>query len=349
MNRQINQEAAEWFVEVNTDAPDLETRRRFDKWLRASPQHVRAFLEMVPIWEDGLQLPLSADATPEQLIERARAAASVLGMHGAMPATGARRYLGFSGRFAQAAAVLAAVVVVAAMVFGYQQMRYPIYTTGLGEQRSLALPDGSTLELNTLSRVRLRFSGKERAIELLSGQALFEVAKDAARPFVVYSGSTRVRAVGTEFDVYRQSVDTLVTVVEGRVAVYDATQRESAGAAGGGLAVPGSTLVAAGEQLRVSAHSVSKVEHPNMALATAWTERQLVFDDTPLSDVAQEFDRYNKRRLTIDNAALRELRISGIFSSTDPSSLIRFLREQPGINIDESDEQVHISGNGVSR
>jgi transmembrane sensor len=347
VNRQINQEAAEWFVEVNADAPDFETRKRFDKWLRASPQHVRAFLDMVPIWEDGGQLPLSADATPEQLIERARAAVNVVGMQGAVPPP-MTRYPGSSARVARIAAVLAAVAVTAVLVLGYQQLRYPTYATGLGEQRSLTLPDGSMLELNTLSRVRVRYSGRERVVELLNGQALFDVAKDPGRPFVVYSGETRVRAVGTQFDVYRQPVDTLVTVVEGRVAVYDAALKSANDAAAGALAVPGSTLVAAGEQLRVSAHAVGRVEHPNMALATAWTQRQLVFDDTPLTDVTQEFDRYNKRRLIIDGA-LRDFRVSGIFSSTDPASLIRFLREQPGISVEEADDQVHISGSGMSR
>jgi transmembrane sensor len=348
MNRQINQEAADWFVEVNTDVPDLETRRRFDKWLRASPQHVRAFLEMVPIWEDGGRVPLSSDATPEQLIERAQAAVSVVGLQGAVPSPVARPYSRFSGRFARAAAALATVVVLVVIVLGYQQLRYPVYTTGLGEQRSLALPDGSMLELNTLSRVRVRYSGRERAVELLSGQALLDVVKNPARPFVVYSGQTRIRAVGTQFDVYRQPVDTLVTVVEGRVAVYDAAMRSGNDSAAG-LAVPGSMLVAAGEQLRVTAHAADRVEHPNMGLATAWTQHQMVFDDTPLTDVAQEFDRYNKRRLIIDGAQLREFRVSGIFSSTDPSSLIRFLREQPGISVEEADDQVHISGNGVNR
>ncbi len=78
------------------------------------------------------------------------------------------------------------------------------YATGIGEQRSIVLADGSTVDLNSRSKIRIRFSSERRGVELIEGQALFKVAKDHARPFVVDSDGTRVRAVGTQFDVYRK-------------------------------------------------------------------------------------------------------------------------------------------------
>jgi len=100
----------------------------------------------------------------------------------------------------------------------------------VGEQRSIALADGSIIDLNARSRIRVRLSKDERDVELLQGQALFHVAKDNSRPFVVRSDTTVVRAVGTEFDVYRKKNGTVITVLEGRVVVespYAATDQLS--------------------------------------------------------------------------------------------------------------------------
>ena len=94
----------------------------------------------------------------------------------------------------------------------------------MGEQRSIQFEDGSTVDLNSRSKIRVKYSKQERDVELIEGQALFHVAHDTSRPFIVAVGATRVRAVGTQFDVYKKSNGTVVTVVEGRVAVYSAPQ-----------------------------------------------------------------------------------------------------------------------------
>lgn len=364
MNRQIIQEAAEWFVEINTDTPDLATRKQFDDWLRASPEHVRAYLEVLPVWEDGANLPLDASMTPQQLLAQAQQASNVVHLQSATPqrsesqseSTTARKYF----RPALAASLVAAVVG-AVTLWGYQTVRYPIYATAVGEQRSLLLADNSTIELNSLSKVRVRYSATERAVEILNGQALFQVAKNTQRPFAVYSGDTKVVAVGTLFDVYRKSAGTVVTVVEGRVAVtsiagvkppvtdaggatQDRNERTVTSIAAQPVDWQDGILLAAGDQLTVSQETMRLEEHADLAGATAWRQRQLVFDATSLADVAEEFNRYNTRRLTIDAARIGNFRISGIFSSTDPSSLIRFLREQPGINIVESENEIVVSG-----
>jgi transmembrane sensor len=342
MNRLIIQEAAEWFVELNTGPPpDLATRARFDRWVRASPEHVRAFLEVVPIWEDGSQLPQDPDATPEQLVEWARSTSNILPMQ-----SGHRPQRGSEGqrvpvlspnrsvRRVWLAGLAAAILLALGTVAGYRAVRYPTYVTGIGEQRSLVLPDNSVLDLNARSRIRVRYSGHERAIDLVEGQALFHVAKSAARPFVVYSGETRVRAVGTEFDVYRKVSGTVITVVEGRVSVYSDAQPDAS--------VPSRSTLGAGEQLTLGPGGIRKAEHADLAGATAWTQRQLVFDSTALPEVAEEFNRYNTRRLSIDAVHLKDFRVSGIFSSTDPAPLVRFLREQPGIRVAESGQEIRV-------
>jgi transmembrane sensor len=242
------------------------------------------------------------------------------------------------------------------------------YTTGIGEQRTIALSDGSRIELNARSRIRVRFSKQERDIELLAGQALFSVAKDSSRPFVVTSEEARVRAVGTQFDVYQRSSGTTVTVLEGRVAVLTASpqavgtalprsagmpspgpesaDRQTSGSAPSNLTFPGAypgVLVFAGEQVIVTAQLVSKPRKANTAVATAWTQRELVFDETSLTDVAAEFNLYNEKPLIVSDASLKDFHVTGVFSSTDPSSLLKFLRAQKGIRVQESGQGILIA------
>src|SRR5262249_53251968 len=111
------------------------------------------------------------------------------------------------------------VIVCLAAAAAYWWAGNPVYSTDIGEQRTIALKDGSRVELNARSKIKVLYSKERRSIELIEGQALFSVAKDPTRPFVVSSGNARVRAVGTQFDLYRKPVGTVVTVVEGRVAV----------------------------------------------------------------------------------------------------------------------------------
>ena len=233
--------------------------------------------------------------------------------------------------------------------------------------------------MNARSKLRIDFSEGERRVELLDGQALFQVAKDKNRPFIVASGDATVRAVGTQFDVYRKDSGTTVTVLEGRVAVYSTVPAPAQGGspqlAGRRAAIrlciakhctacdttspahappnptgltdpsqPAEIFLSAGEQVTVTpAQVLPAPAHADIAATTAWMERRLIFDGSKLSDVVQEFNRYNRRQLVIEGAQLSDFHVSGVYSSTDPASLIRFLREQPGLKITEDDNQVLIT------
>jgi transmembrane sensor len=230
-----------------------------------------------------------------------------------------------------------------------------VYETRTGEQRSLTLADGSTVDLNSQSRIRVRYSDDERRIELLEGQALFRVTRNPARPFIVGAGGTEVRAVGTQFDVYRKTSGTVVTVLEGKVAVGRVSADDGGEEKTSGNATVSSqgrdrheVFLAAGEQLTVRAEMVDEgvMQSPRLAdieAATAWTQKRLVFEDTPLIDVAEEFNRYNVRRLVIADEGLGNMGVSGLYSSTDPSALIAFLRTQPDIFVTESDTEIVIT------
>jgi transmembrane sensor len=427
MNTQIYEEACAWFVESRAGDLDDSGRREFDRWLRKSPEHLSAYLEIAAIWNEGPSLDPSAKWITDTLIEQAREAEddNVVALPGAIagemspelaPSTAlpylestptsspastgtqlgransntARSWFRRWRRLAIAASI--AVLAILGGTLTMLELSAPIYATDLGEQRSIQFADGSTVELNSRSKLRVNYSKQERDVELIEGQALFHVAHDASRPFIVAVGVTRVRAVGTQFDVYKKSNSTVVTVVEGRVAVYSTPQGLGSGSAPNPAlgqtrsnssalrpssadraslrpagtpavsATPSSSpssrqgtvpseltpdagssyLLAAGEQLTVTAETAQKTASPNIAGATAWREREIVFESASLSDVAEEFNRYNGRQLVIEDPHALTFHVSGVFSATDPDSLVRFLRQRPGVRVTETNDEIRI-------
>ena len=331
-------EASAWFIDFRAGDVNGEARLRFIEWLRRSPEHIQAYLEVSGAWSELPSSDPDGRFDIESLIARARSESDVIplspvnprgppALHAAEPRT--------VGRLARRPVLAAAAVVVAAvaaLVFWIDRDTARSYSTGIGEQRTIQLMDGSTIELNARSRVEVRLTEHRRGVALIEGQALFHVAKDKQRPFVVRAGEAQVHAVGTEFDVYKKQSETVVTVVEGRVETYAGT--DGAGAA--------AILLSAGEQLTVLPHTVTKPTLADTVAATAWVQKRLIFEETPLSEVAEEFNRYNRRPLAIDDPALQTLKISGVYSSIDPASLINFLRSQNSIRVIETEDQVRV-------
>lgn len=364
LNAQIYEEACEWLVHFRAgDADDdLDARQRLDEWLRRSPEHVRAYLEVSAIFEDAASHDAERKVDAEAHIARALAERNIIPLDSALDvipaklAPGAVRGPGTQpkGRslrlpFTLAASALLALGAASAWWFSARN----VYTTAIGEQRSLTLDDGSTVALNARSKVNVRFSDGERLVDLLEGQALFKVAKEASRPFVVASHDIRVRAIGTQFDVNRRKAATTVTVIEGRVGVVSNAVRQASGTAVVSDTVPASqapvssklheVVLDAGERLVLAPEKRAAPEAANIAAATAWTQQRLVFDSAPLSEVAEEFNRYNKRPIVIQDKALESFGVIGVFSSSDPSSFITFLRAQPEMVVSESDSKISIA------
>ena len=386
LNSQIYEEASEWFIECRAGDLDDASRQDFDCWLRKSPEHLGAYLELAAIWNEGPSLMIGSELDRDTLINQAaldrdnvvalsrnvaelRTVLSAADGAAASPVpvqnlTHQSRWRLRRQRFAAIAASIVLTVFSAATILWLQAIRSPTYATAIGEQRSLKLADGSIVELNSRSKIVVRYSKQGRNVELVEGQALFHVVKDATRPFIVTVGATLVRAVGTEFDVYEKHGSTIVTVVEGRVAILTdhPLTLPTPGVPSAAVDTPhrsnlqfptvapgkiGNILVASGEQLTVSPQEIQKDEHPNIANATAWTQRQLVFESASLSDVADEFNRYNDKQLIVEDPRLDTFHVSGVFSSTDPASLIRFLRARPELRVVETDSQIRIEKNSL--
>jgi transmembrane sensor len=398
LNRQILEEASEWFVDFRVGDVDGPARARFDEWLRRSPEHIRAYMDIARTYVELPSITDSGKLDVAALIAFAHSDGNVVPLHpgsapqapaasrGPVPPGGPNAGRPSRSRVWRRPILVAASVAFVLAIAGtlwWQTQRYPLFTTDIGERRSITLADGSTVDLNARSRLRIEFSSTERRVELLGGQALFQVAKDKHRPFIVASGEATVRAVGTEFDVYRKDSGTTVTVLEGRVAVY--TSGAHAGSAGSieattppasagqgastqsatsahaghttagavpdvsplpaGLADPSSTgalFLSAGEQVTVTPAAMIESHHADLTVATAWTQRKLIFDGSKLSDVVEEFNRYNRRQLILEGNALSDFHVSGVYSSTDPASLLRFLSEQSGVKITEGENDIRI-------
>lgn len=272
-------EAARWYAELQDETAGPELWRQFLAWERR-PGNAAAFRE--------IEAALST-------LDRARAA-------GPGKARRARPVWPFG---AGIAAALLLAVMGAVQLRGREAAPVPAavtYATGIGEQESVVLADGSRVVLNTASQVEVVFSGAERRIVLTEGQVLFEVRREA-RPFVVAAGGTETRALGTRFDVYLPAGEGLqVTLLEGLVSI-------SADAAGGDVILsPGEQMTLRGGERTVARVDVSRIE--------SWTTGMIPFTDVTLARAADELNRYSAVKLRVNETVAGE-RISGSFRAGD--------------------------------
>jgi transmembrane sensor len=205
--------------------------------------------------------------------------------------------------------------------YAVEQRSTQTYSTHIGEFHRVVLEDGSSIQLNTDSEVRVHYSSRHRHVDLTRGEALFQVAKNKEKPFDVEAGDTTVRAVGTAFSVRlheagaNERVD--VVVSEGRIAINPpSTQTYAAGS------------VASVRNGRVDA---TIVEGEDITSKLAWTTGRLMFQGEKLSDVVEEINRYNLRKLQVTDPDIAELRIGGTFQATDPDGFARALGATFGI------------------
>ncbi len=204
---------------------------------------------------------------------------------------------------------LAAAAVLAGVLLTTQPFGQT-YRTAVGERRVVALADGSTIDLNTDSQVRVRLSRERRAISLDRGQALFAVAHDTARPFVVTAGDTAVRAVGTRFEVYRTGAAVRVILAEGQVSVTQAH-------------TPTPTMMRAGTRLDVGGKTLARPVAIDVAAATGWTDGRLTFQDAPLAQAVAEVNRYSRKKVVLGPGAPADERVNGIFNAGDTTAFVK--------------------------
>ena len=339
-------EASAWRVALFE--ADLEATEDFEAWLASHPRNADAWKQVAATWDR-----FDENATEPELIvarrdalERARR-------------TRQRRFAGTGRRGAEVgiAASLLAVASLGALVgFGvWRSTRAEIYQTTLGERRTITLADGSQVDLDSNTRLAVKLRPKARALDLISGQARFEVAHDATRPFTVHARDKTVVATGTSFNVDMIGAKVIVTLFEGRVLILQDRPAH--------LPIiephPSPIVVARltpGEQLIAQP---SKLERPAGIPRTivlekvstdrtmAWESGQLVFDNEPLSSVAERVARYGDRPIAVDGQAAA-LRLSGVFDAGDLNTFLDAVqRALPVAAETDADGVVHLRRRGI--
>jgi transmembrane sensor len=310
-----SQGAAYWLATLQDESCTDAERQQFSEWLRASTRNVEEFLRLSTLMRAASRHgELWPDRSVESLIAEAQASSNVATLDSRLSGSGTTRT-----RRALPWLLAASIAFVAVGVFlvtgtRWQSLFEESYQTAVGEQRSITLEDGSVVVLNTRSRLRTGFSHSLRAVELVEGEAIFRVAKDARRPFRVRTGATDIVAVGTAFNVNATDRRTIVTVLEGRVRIDRRVGSDA-------------IVLDIGEQLIVApARPVVRVSLRDTEKVTSWTQRRLMFEDTPIADAAAEFARYSPRQIRVVDPAIASRKVTAVFDATDPASLIEFLR-----------------------
>lgn len=342
----VAEQAGEWFVANQAGPLEPAERAQFVAWLKASPLHVREYLGIAEIARDLPVAVAEPQISFEALIREAQAdnddSVLVLDRPMRRPEPRSAPPLPSLRRPLIATAIAATVLLAVSWVWQARDGEFlglsKTYRTDHGQQSTWRLPDGTVVHLNTDSEITVRYSAAERTVDVDAGQALFDVMHDSKRRFRVGSGDAQVIAVGTRFDVYRKSETTTVTVIEGVVAV----SKGEPPPAGGTVAPPPNALrVEAGYQVVIDGGPL-QAQPVDVQAATAWMQRQIVFQNRPLGEVAEEFNRYSQTTIEIDDPALRALPVSGLFDAYDTESFVTFLQTLDGVAIEKTTNRIRI-------
>jgi len=313
LSAEIRAEAAAWVARLHGSGRDSKLETALKTWLTANPLHTRAFELATEAWELGGAVP--AAALPRIGVVRSH-----------RPRVGWLRPL-LTG---------AAVILIGGGAILY--LRDPTISTATGEQRSVTLEDGTRVTLNTDTRLRIHYTKQRRDVRLEIGEALFDVATNPKRPFVVNAGRQSVVALGTAFLVRRYNDAVDVTLVEGKVSVSTATAVGSATSA-----APLSHVLAPGERLRV-AGSTPTIDRLSIEVATAWRRGEVVLDHTRLADAVAEMNRYSPTKIVLSGPESADIRVSGIFRIGDSARFARAIASTYQLDIVEEPESIHLAG-----
>lgn len=330
--RELLAEAAVWVTRLHGPDRSPEMERDFRAWQALSPEHREAFEKCTDAWVNVGKMKVS---TAYEAVAARNAAGKVAGRQGA--------------RWWAAGAATAGAMAVALLI-GRAWLQQGVYSTDVGEQRTVMLDDGSRMLLNTDTRVQVDFDARQRTVDVRAGEALFEVAKDRARPFVVRVAGSEVVAVGTAFSVrYGARVpsapsELTVTLIEGLVNVRPAAN------GGLGTTAPAAAIsMKAGDRLRLSQRtggapvSTPRVDRPNVDQVTAWKRSEAVFEDAALRDAVAEMNRYSRTKIVlVDGLSDSDLRVSGLFRTGDTVGFAHAAAHLLGLKVREEAERLEL-------
>lgn len=351
-------EATQWWnrlsIQREAEVSKLD-RESFTQWLRESPLHVAELLRIAQV-HDALErfklwseIEADAAAAPDNVVplrDESSEPSHDIEAAGAQPRSRVKIWV-------MAASACFVAILGAWLAIG---ARGEVIETQLTERRQVMLDDGTVVQLEPETKLRVKFEDHLRRVTLDRGRALFRVSKNPQRPFLVSVDNTSVRAVGTAFGVENGKRGVIVTVAEGKVAVGrgqasdvlpETAPQAMSGASSrmGSPATQTEIFLTAGQQVTVpSSGVVDPVRAVDTTRALAWAEGQLVFENDTLADVVGEFNRYNRTQLHIDDSELATRRVSGVFEATDTETLLAFIRQGGAdISVTQTDDGIVIN------
>lgn len=285
----LREEAVDWFLRRRESPDDPMLSAHFDAWIAGDERHAKAYERVRCLMGD---------------------AGALLAGDQAFLAKATRRR-GSGKAKAAAAATIAGVSLLSAFYLTDMPMRLRSdHMSGTAERQVVTTPDGSTITLNAHSAIALRFSKEERRVVLLRGEIFVEVAPDAARPFSVEAAGGATTALGTAFDVDMRNEATSVTVLEHSVQVETGKQGQNG-------------RVHENQRVDYSPDGqLGSIETVDPSSVAAWRNSRFIFEDRPLAEVVETFERYLPGRIVVTRPSLRQKRLSGNFDLSNPNAAL---------------------------
>jgi transmembrane sensor len=322
---QIEVEACAWIAQLDGQTPSKQDLAAFREWVNRSPQHREEITRLAGLWGDlnvltQLALPSKAPARPIR----------------------SQFLLGTA-----IIAVFAVLITVATVLYNHPTLpaaaQIPLYSTGVGEQKSVVLADGTKVLLNTDSSIQASYSPQQREVHLLQGEAYFEVAHNAARPFLVYAGANVVRAVGTAFAVHLKKQDVEVVVTDGTVEISAlANTGDAAAAKPRSSPIVRLADIKAGQSAAFNqeVESIQSIQEPEIQRRLSWREGVLTFSGEPLEQVVDEVSRYTPVTIVISDPAIRKIRIGGYFKVGETDAMLEALETSFGVRVQRVNDKL---------
>lgn len=350
---QVEQAAAAWLLKREGPQWTEADEAALAEWLRASTSHRVSFMRLRSVWQEATRLKVVRGSSPAGQVPPHGAIATSpffsmryrprrandfqpASIDAGPAAQGERKPSQRVRYYGLAASVVVALAVLGTITLNLWPRSGASYSTAIGGLATVPIDDGSRITLNTDSEVQLDISDEERRVNLMRGEAFFDVAKDRARPFVVYANDKRIVAVGTQFAVRLQSDALQVSVTEGHVRM----ERTSIMGGARPLAdlVAGNIATAARSTVRVQEKAVTDVEQ-----TLSWRAGYVVLSRTLLGDAVAEFNRYNRRQLIIDDPSLAGVQVGGNFRADNVDGFVRLLEEGFQVQAAERDGDIVLS------
>ena len=315
------EEAHLWFMRRTENSLTPDDEEQFQTWLKQDPRHRALYAQAHGVWGAAAQMGHLRDRESDSI-----------DVDVADTASRSRAFRRSVGVVVTGAAAAFALILIGANVFltaPGDQADEPYFATATAEIREVALDDGTVITLGAESEIDVRFSEGRRQVALVSGEAFFDVAKDASRPFFVDIDDTQIRVVGTAFDVRRGAAGVDVSVLEGVVEVLRPDDESE-------LATTRVVLEAGEQVASTSGAGLTAVTPVSVKAPGAWRQGRLVFDNVTLREVIVDLDRYYDGDIVIDGDEIAMMRVTASYRTDDVDKMISNLERLLPIDIDRS-------------